>query len=225
MPPPELAGSLDAAFGTDGIFEELYRLAVKEIHPDQFQRRMALEARARRVREYSGQILPGLLQTEEYARTQFRIHDMRATPERIEELVIGRMHRQAILREKPMVDMGWVLDESVLRRPIGDQAVMRAQLARLISLTCTATTTVQVMPFSAGYHGLVGGTLTLLTLEDGTQVAYEEATSTGTLIEDQESCDRYHQSYDLLSACALSPSDSADFIRSAMEALPNEHDR
>ncbi|RLU99267.1 transcriptional regulator [Streptomyces griseocarneus] len=218
--PPDLPARLDAAFGTDGIFQELYRLAVKEIHPDQFQRRMELEAKARRVREVGAQIIPGLLQTEEYARAQFQIHDPGAKPERIDELVLARLHRQAILREKPGIDLGWILDESSFRRIYGSPTIMRAQLSRLLSLTCTSTTIVQVMPFVAGPHALLNGSLTLLTLADGTEVAFEEAINTGTLIEDQDSCGKYHRAYDLLSACALSPSDSADFIRSVMEALP-----
>lgn len=224
MPPPELPALLDAAFGTDGLFQDLYDLAVCEIHPDQFQRRMKLEARARRIREVGSQIVPGLLQTEDYARAQFRVHNRRAPQEHIEELVIDRMHRQAILRGKPDADMGWVLDEACLRRIYGSPAVMRTQLARLIDLTVTATTVLQVMPFEAGPHALLGGTLSLLTLDDGTEVVYEESINTGTLLEDQGSCDRYRQSYDLLTACALSPSASADFLRSVLEALPNEHD-
>lgn len=73
MPPPSLPPMLDAAFGTDGIFAELYRLASKEIHPDQFRRRMELEARSRLIEEYSGQIVPGLVQTEDYARALFEV--------------------------------------------------------------------------------------------------------------------------------------------------------
>ncbi|QTT73540.1 helix-turn-helix transcriptional regulator [Streptomyces mobaraensis NBRC 13819 = DSM 40847] len=219
MPPPELPALLDAAFGTDGIFQELYVLAVKELHPEPFKRRMALEARARRIREVAVQIVPGLLQTEQYAREQFKAHDLRATPERVEELVTARMHRQAILRGKPDADLGWILDEAVIRRGFGGPEVMREQLERLIALTCTPTTTLQVLPFSAGGYALMGGALTLLTLEDGEEVAFEEAITTGTMLEDQVSADRHRRSYDLLSACALSPGDSARFITSVMEDL------
>ncbi|MEV6671565.1 helix-turn-helix transcriptional regulator [Streptomyces sp. NPDC051162] len=220
MPDQDLPAKLDAAFGTDGIFVELYALAVKEIHPDQFQRLMSLEARAKRVRGLGAQIIPGLLQTKDYSRAQFQVHDPRATPERVDELIIGRMHRQAILRGKPNADLGWVLDEACLRRLYGTPDVARAQLERLAHLTYTPSTTIQVLPFSAGPHGLLNGALTLLTLEEGTEVAYEEAMTTGTLLEDQAACDQHRRAYDLLSARALSPEESADFIRSVMEALP-----
>ncbi|MBH1935769.1 helix-turn-helix transcriptional regulator [Streptomyces sp. AV19] len=220
MPDEELPAKLDAAFGTGEDFQELYVLMVKEIHPDQFKRLMAMEARAKRVRGLGAQIIPGLLQTEDYSRAQFQVHSPKAPPERIDELVIGRMHRQATLRRKPNADLAWVLDEACLRRLYGTPDVARAQLERLAQLTCTNSTTIQVLPFSAGPHGLLGGTLTLLTLEDGTEVAYEEAITTGTLLEDQASCDEYRRTYHQLSACALSPSDSADVIRSVMEAIP-----
>ncbi len=100
---------------------------------------------------------------------------------------------------------------------------MHAQLDRLAGLTLTSTTTLQILPFSHGGHGLVGGTLTLMTLRDGTQVAYEESISTGTLLEDVADFVTRNRAYDLLSASALSPTESSAFIRSVMEELPDEH--
>ncbi|PSJ29596.1 transcriptional regulator [Streptosporangium nondiastaticum] len=221
MPPPELPALLDAQFGTDGIFVELYQLARKEIHPDQFRRRMELEGQARLIQQYTGQIVPGLVQTEEYARALFEAYNPRATSDQIEELVTARLSRQALLREDPEPDISFILDEGVIRRSFGGPKTMRAQLDRLAGLTLTSTTTVQILPFSHGGHGLVGGTLTLLTLRDGTQVAYEESISTGTLLEDATDFVTRDRAYDLLSASALSPADSAAFIRSVMEALPD----
>jgi transcriptional regulator with XRE-family HTH domain len=220
MPPPSLPARLDAAFGTDGIFEELYRLASREIHPDQFRRHMELEARARLIEEYSPQIVPGSVQTEDYARAQFVTSSPKATRDEIEELVTARMSRQALLRADPPKDHSTILDEAVLRRSLGGPAVMRAQLAHLAELAHTPTTVVQVLPFEQGGHALVGGSLRLMTLENGARVAYEESISTGTLLEDIGIVAERQRAYDLLRACALSPRDSAAFIRSAMEALP-----
>ncbi|MET9734966.1 helix-turn-helix transcriptional regulator [Streptomyces sp. NPDC006458] len=224
MPPPELPAMLDAAFGTDGIFAELYGLARREIHPDQFRRRMELEAQACLIQEYAGQIVPGLVQTEEYARALFVAFDPRALPNAVEELVTARMSRQALLQATPPPDLALILDEAALRRSFGGPSVMRAQLARLVDLTLTPTSVVQVLPFSHGGHALVGGTLTLMTLDHGAQVAYEESISTGTLLEDRATVSARQRAYDLLRACALSPNDTATFIRSVMEALPDESD-
>lgn len=220
MPPPSLPSTLDVAFGTDGIFAELYLLASKEVHPDQFRRRMELEARARLVEEYSGQIVPGLVQTEDYARAQFVVSNPKASVDEIEELVTARMSRQALLWADPPPDHSLILDEAVLRRAFGGATVMRAQLRRLVELTLTPASVVQVLPFSHGGHALVGGSLVLMTLDKGTRVAYEEAITTGTLLEDMRSVADWQRAYDLLRACALSPDRSAAFIRSVMEELP-----
>lgn len=220
MPPPSLPGTLDAAFGTDGIFGELYKLASKEGHPDKYQRRMALESRARVIDEYCGQLVTGLMQTEDYAGALFQLYDPRRSPDQIEELWTARLSRQARLRADPQPDHSVILDEAVLRRPFGGPAVMRAQLARLIDLTLTPTSTVQVLPFEHGGHALAGGSLALFTLEDGTQVAWDEDFASGTLREDPESVSHRRRAYDRLRACALPPRDSAAFIRSVMEELP-----
>ncbi|MDX3851108.1 helix-turn-helix transcriptional regulator [Streptomyces sp. AK02-01A] len=220
MPPRELPAQLDAAFGTDGIFEELYGLARKEIHPDKYRRRMELEARARVIDEYAGHIVTGLLQTEEYARALFRVSNPRATPDEIEEKVTARLSRQALLTATPAPDLSVILDESALRRAVGGPVVMRDQLVRLIDLVDTPTTTLQMLPFAHGEHALLGGTLTLMTLDDKSSVAYEESSTTGTLLEDPERVGARRRAYDLMRAYALSPRDTGAFIRSVMEALP-----
>ncbi|MFD5033233.1 Scr1 family TA system antitoxin-like transcriptional regulator [Streptomyces sp. NPDC058220] len=221
MPPRELPAQLDAAFGTDGIFEELYGLARKEIHPDKYRRRMELEARARIIDHYAGQIVPGLVQTEDYARALFRVGNPRATADEIEEKVTARLSRQVLLVGPSASDVSIVLDEAVIRRSVGGPVVMRAQLARLVDLADTPTTTVQLLPFEHGEHALLGGgALELLTLDSGHPVAYEEGLTTGTLLEDAESVRTRRRDYDLMRAYALSPRDTAAFIRSTMEALP-----
>ncbi|MFW6723208.1 Scr1 family TA system antitoxin-like transcriptional regulator [Streptomyces sp. MAR4 CNY-716] len=220
MPPPDLPPRLDAAFGTDGIFQELYRIAAREIHPDQFKRLMELEARAQVFAEYSSQIVPGRLQTEDYARAQFRVANPWASEDRIEELVAARLSRQSVLASATLMDYSAVLDEAMLRRGFGGPAVMRAQLAHLAELTLTETTMVQVVPFAVGGHGLAGGTLVLMTMEDGARFAYEEGISTGTLMEDLESVVKRQRVYDLVRVSALPPNESAAFIRSVMEVLP-----
>ncbi|KUN97565.1 helix-turn-helix domain-containing protein [Streptomyces caeruleatus] len=220
MPPPSLPGTLDAAFGTDGIFEELYKLASRESHPDQFRRRMELEARARIIDEFSCQLVTGLMQTKDYAHALFQTYDPRRRPEKNEELWQARLSRQALLRADPAPDLSVILDEAVLRRSYGGPAVMRDQLAHLLDLTLTPTSTLQVLPFEHGGHALAGGSLALFTLEDGTQVAWDEGFSDGTLLEDPETVRHRRRAYDLLRASALSPRDSAAFIRSVMEELP-----
>lgn len=224
MIPPDLPARLDAAFGTSGgWFGKLYVLACKEFHPDQFRRMVELESRASLIQQYSGLIVPGLVQTEAYARAQFRVHNPRATLHDIDELVTARMSRQSLLAQNPAPDLYVLLDQAVLLHSYGGPAVMREQLARLADLACTSTTILQVLPFTHGGHPLAGGSLKLLTLDDGSRVAYEESITTGTLLEDAHVVKAHQRSYDLVRAYALSPSDSATLIRSTMEELPHEH--
>ncbi|MCQ8191038.1 helix-turn-helix domain-containing protein [Streptomyces rugosispiralis] len=219
MIPPELPAHLDAAFGTDGLFGKLYALARREVHPDKYRRRMELETRARAIACYAGQLVPGLLQTEDYARALFRVSNPKATVNEIEEKVAARMGRQALLRATPSPHLSVILDEASLRRPVGGAGVMRAQLARLMGLVDTPDSVIQVLPYEHGEHPLMGGTLDLLRLDDGTEVAYEESIDTGQLLEDTETVMARIQAYDLLRAYALSPTQTAAFIRSVMEEL------
>lgn len=222
IPPPDLSEKLDACFGTDGHFGRLYGVARHEVHTDKYKRRMELEARARCIEEYSGHVVPGLVQTEEYARAVFRVANPELGADDIEDKVSARMSRQQILKSAAPPYLSVILDEAVIRRPIGGPEVMHAQLAKLLPLADTPHNVVQVLPFAPGEHGLMGGSLTLLTSDD-TPVAYEEGMTTGHLIETTEGVRKRRRAYDLLRAYALSPRDTAAVIRSAMEALPHEH--
>lgn len=220
MIPPDLPAKLDAAFGTDGLFGRLYGLARKEVHPDRYRRRMDLEAQARVISEYAGHIVPGLVQTEGYARALFRVSNPQATQEEIEDKVSARLGRQALLRTDAPPELSVILDETVLRRAVGGPGVMREQLAALLPLVDAPSTVIQVLPFSHGEHALLGGSLTLLTLSKGQVAAYEESIATGHLLEDPEGVASRCRAYDRMRAHALSPKESRAFIRSTMEALP-----
>ncbi len=219
MIPPDLPARLDATFSTGGLFEKLYALAKNEVHPDRYRRRMELERRARVYEELAGHVVPGLAQTEEYARELFRLNSPNATAEEIEDKVLVRMGRKDLLRGEPAPFFGCILDEAVLRRPIAGPTVMRAQLAALLDLVDAPNSLIQVLPFTHGGHALLGGTLNLLTLDDGTEVAYEESIDTGTLLEDNESVTARRRAYDRLKAYALSPRETTALILEAMEAL------
>ncbi|MEU0124084.1 helix-turn-helix transcriptional regulator [Streptomyces albidoflavus] len=222
MIPLELPPRLDELFGLQGTFQELYAVARLELHPDQYKRRMELEGKAAAIREYAGQVVPGLLQTEDYARALFLIGDPHAAKEDINKLIRARMLRQREL-EASGKRLSVILDEAVLRRSYGGPAVMRAQLARLLRTPVSPRYILQVLPFSHGGHALAGGNLAIWTLPRGEMVAYEEAMIKGTLVDEKDEVEYRSRHYDLLAASALSPRDSADLIRSAMEDLPHEH--
>lgn len=217
MIPPDLPALLDTILEAGGSFTRLYALAKKEVHPDQFRRRMDLEDRTTLFQEYTGQIVSGLVQTRGYADAQFRMANPKATEEEVAELVTARMGRQERFGPGSSNDLSLVLDEAVIRRRFGSQAVMREQLEALERQTLTPNATIQVLPFSHGGHALMGGTLTLMVLDDGIRIAYEEAITTGTLIEERAEVEDRQRSYDLLRASALSPAESGEFLREVLK--------
>ncbi|AZQ34241.1 XRE family transcriptional regulator [Streptomyces cyaneochromogenes] len=216
MPPPDLPGRLDAAFGADRHFHGLYELAKREAHPDQYRRFMDFEAQAEVIENFGSQAVPGLLQTKEYAAALLSCQED-LTREQVEERVSARLSRQDRLNSAQPPLRWAIIDESVLRRKVGSAECMHKQLARLLEQVDTPDSMVQVMPFSAGPHSLMGGALTLLTLPKGSVMAYEEGIRVGHLYEDRDSVKKWRRQYEVLRANALPPAASAELIRDAME--------
>ncbi|MFG2098241.1 Scr1 family TA system antitoxin-like transcriptional regulator [Streptomyces sp. NPDC048612] len=215
MPPPELPATLDAAFGTEQYFHGLYELAKREAHPDQYRRFMDFEARAEVIEVYEPQAVPGLLQTREYARASLGCQDL--PQEQIDQRVNARMSRQERLHADSPPYRWAIIDEAVLRRETGSRECTYKQLARLLEQVDTPDSRVQVMPFSAGPYPLMGGALNLLTLPDGSTVAYEEGIEIAHLYESSEAVKNWRRRYEVLRANALSLAESAVLIRKAME--------
>ncbi|MER7999281.1 helix-turn-helix transcriptional regulator [Streptomyces sp. NPDC095613] len=216
MPPPDLPARLDAAFGTDQHFHGLYELAKREAHPDQYRRFMDFEARADIIEVYEPHVLPGLLQSKEYAHALLSCQE-ELTADQAQERVNARLSRQERLRSESPPLRWAIIDESALHRHVGDAKCMRKQLAWLLEQADTAKSKVQVMPLKAGPHPLMGGALNLLTLADGSTVAYEEGIETACLYEDWETVRKWRRRYEVLRANALSLPRSAELIRKAME--------
>ncbi|SDD56140.1 helix-turn-helix domain-containing protein [Streptomyces prasinopilosus] len=230
-PTLELARALDAVLGADDLLVELWPYVYREAFPDWSRRFMEYSERAEVIKQYAAHVVPGLLQTEDYARAVLSLDALLESDEQLEERVTARMGRQRRLSSPARPELCVVLDEAVLRRPIGDHAVMRKQLARLIDAAAERHITVQVLPFDQGGHEAMGGSLTVLTLPDGSETAYTEGADYGQLIEETTDVGRYKVIYDRLRAAALPPVMSLGMIRSAMEGnyrganLPSRSDR
>jgi transcriptional regulator with XRE-family HTH domain len=219
VPWPPLPAKLDAAFGTSGLFDGLWHVIEREQYPDRYVRFMELANQAVDICEYAGDMVPGLLQTEEYARALCRVWTPECGAADIEKRVATRMARQQRLEGEDAPYLWAVLDEAVLRRPVGGPAVMREQIGKLLSLVDTPHTKIQVLPFSHGEHPLMGVSLTLLSLPNRATVAYLEGLEDGQLIENRDAVRKRQRNYDVLRACALSPRDTAAFLESLMEGV------
>ncbi|MFE1455604.1 Scr1 family TA system antitoxin-like transcriptional regulator [Streptomyces sp. NPDC058735] len=216
-PTLELARALDAALGAEDLLVELWPYVYREAFPDWSRKFMEYSERAVAVREYAAHVVPGLLQTEDYARAVLSVGRTLGSKEQLEERVALRMGRQERLNGPERPELWVVLDEAVLRRMVGGHAVMRQQLARLLGDAAETHITVQVMPFDQGEHDVMGGSLTLLTMPDGSEIAYTEGAHHGQLIEDPDGVRDLALTYDRLRAAALPPLMSLDMIRSVME--------
>ncbi|MFG2809655.1 helix-turn-helix domain-containing protein [Streptomyces massasporeus] len=216
-PTLELARALDAALGAEDLLVELWPYVYREAFPDWSRKFMEYAERAVAVRQYAAHVVPGLLQREDYARAVLSLDALLDSEEQLEERLAARMGRQDRLSSPERPELWVVLDEAVLRRPIGGQAVMRKQLARLLDASVERRIAVQVLPFDQGGHEAMGGSLTILTLPDGSEMAYTEGADYGQLIEEPVNVGRYKVIYDRLRAAALPPVTSLDMIRSTME--------
>ncbi|WP_328384828.1 helix-turn-helix domain-containing protein [Streptomyces sp. NBC_00400] len=218
LPYDDLPAKLDACFGTGELFARLHALAKREPFPDKYCRVIGeIESKATTIKEYASATIPGLLQTRALAEESLRLGNPYASDAEIETLVQARIDRQALL-DKPKPPRCWfILDEAVLRRPVGEAGVMRRQMSALVEAGARAHLTIQVLPFAAGGHAEAGGSLMLYTLPHQPLRAYEEGSHSGTIIEDQNDVTIRRENYDLLRAMALSPRDSAAMIRVAME--------
>ncbi|WP_193512420.1 helix-turn-helix domain-containing protein [Streptomyces griseoloalbus] len=216
-PTLELARALDAALGADDLLVELWPYVYREAFPDWSRKFMEYSERAVAIHEYAAHVVPGLLQTRDYARAVLSVGLTLSGDEQLEERLAVRMTRQERLASPDRPDLWVVLDEAVLRRPIGGCGVMQAQLELLLCVAADHDVTVQVLPFDQGEHDAMGGSLTVLTLPDGSEVAYTEGAHYGQLIEDPAEVKRFTVTYDRLRANALPPLMSLDMIRSAME--------
>lgn len=196
-----LAQALDDALKADNLLVDLWPYVYRESFPDWSRRFIELSERAVIIREYAAHAVPGLLQTEAYARAVLRIGRSLTSTAQLEERLTLRMERQARLSAPDRPDLHVVLDESVLRRPVGGPTVMRAQLERLYR--ATEEHAVQLAPFESGEHPLMGGSLTLLTLPNGDEVAYTEGADYGQLIEDPTEVRTFIKTYDQIRALSL----------------------
>ncbi|MFD5511114.1 Scr1 family TA system antitoxin-like transcriptional regulator [Streptomyces sp. NPDC127051] len=213
----EFARQIDDILDTNGFFARNCGAAAKSKYPDHFAAAAEAEALAKAIREYAPLIIPGLLQTEAYARAVCRAYQPTATVETIEELVTNRLARAALLTD-PTTPLFWcVVDEAVLRRTVGGAAVMAEALRHIANLIRSHRIIVQVLPFSVGAHASTGGSVKLMAFEDAPPLAYSQGNGTGLLFDDPAEVNRHSLTYDLLTASALPPHESLALIESVAE--------
>jgi transcriptional regulator with XRE-family HTH domain len=183
-------------------------------HGDVADTFVSLEAAAASIRSYEALLVPGLLQTEEYARVIIRMVLPDLSADAIEKKVKLRMARQSHLLQDDPPELWAVLDEAVVRRPIGGRAIMRDQLHHLVLAAEQPTVTLQVLPFSVGEHTGIGGSFTVVSFPepDDPQVVYLEQTDSLLYLENAVDIGRYTLAFERLQAAAMDPADSSALL-------------
>jgi transcriptional regulator with XRE-family HTH domain len=171
-----------------------------EILPDWFEFYIGLEAAASRIRCYEVQFVPGLLQTEDYARAVIRSGFPAAAAADIERRVSLRMKRQQLLARDDGPKVWVVVDETALRRRIGGPGVMETQLDRLIELAAHPSVTLHVVPLSAGYHAAAAGAFSILRFAppELPDVVYLEQLTSALYLDKRRDVDYYSAVMDQL---------------------------
>lgn len=189
--------------------------AYTDIVPTWFDAYVGLEEAASEVRTYEVQFVPGLLQTADYARAVITLRY--SNPKEINSRVNLRMMRQAVLDRPDSPSLLVVLDEALLRRPVGGPSVMRAQLKHLIQMSQRPNMTIQVVPFKFGGHAAAGGSFSLLRFaeHDLPDVVYMEQLNSAQYLNKPDVVERYLAVFERLRSDALEPACSVE----ALEAL------
>ncbi|HET6356387.1 helix-turn-helix transcriptional regulator [Streptomyces sp.] len=185
-------------------------------HPDWFRDYARAEAEAVALHDYSNQAVPGLLQTEEYARAIFTQRRPLLDEETIEKRVADRLARQQIFERWPAPTFSYVLEEAVLQRPIGGRTVHEHQLRRLLRIGQLRTVELQVMPTDREEHPNMDGAFILLTPKGRQQVAYTEVQGYPRLITDPEEVRVVTERYGIIRSRALTPRESLALIEKTL---------
>ncbi|MGC5019635.1 helix-turn-helix domain-containing protein [Micromonospora sp. DT47] len=178
-----------------------------DVLPEWFEFYVGLEAEATTLRTYEAEAVPGLLQTEAYAREVFR---RTAGEEGLERKVAARLRRQEVLRRESPVELSVVLNEAVLRRPVGGPAVMADQLHHMTTAARSPNVTIQVLPFGAGGHPAMSAPYVILNFPDAADasVVYLDNLTMGLALEEAGHVRGYSLVHEELCRMALDPADS-----------------
>jgi hypothetical protein len=219
---PEVVQALDTHYGTPGLLLALWELAAGDHTQfrERYRRYMALEAEAVSLWHFAVSVLPGLLQTPGYAREVLAAGGLKG--KELEQQVEARMGRRELLEGEGAPPFRTILSEAVLRTPLRDVGEWRGQLEYVGEVAERTNVTMQVLPLSAGMHGLDSTALMFLRLAGARTVAYTENAHRGELIEAEAPIERLQRSYDAMRDLALPPAESRKFVRAILEEVPCE---
>lgn len=218
IPSKEDARRLDGALNTGNVLSSFLPGDDAAV-ADYFETARQLEQQATMIQEFALTLVPGILQTEGYARAVLRPNFPPRIEEECDRLVVTRLERAKILID-PVTPVVWaLLDEAVLRRPVGGAEIMAEQMMHIVHLTECERVRVHVLPLGLGYHPLLQGMLSLMSFEDQPPAAYGEGVLMGKLHDSPALVQRLQHTYTRALGDALPVKESIALLR----ATAKEH--
>ncbi|MEU3233622.1 helix-turn-helix transcriptional regulator [Nocardiopsis alba] len=203
----------DEALKAHGRLQNLWPGA-KRAQPWWLEEFVELEAKAQVIYEFQPQAIPGLLQSEDYARAVIGASFPPLMEEEAQSVFEDRMARQQLFNRVPTPLTLFIIDEGALRRRIGGAELMRKQLASIVDRAQQPRVQVQVLPFERGAHSAMNGPLVLLDMSHAESLVYAETPGAGQVITDAHVVGNCQQQFGHLRSLALSPDQSLEFITS-----------
>lgn len=202
-----LAEEIDAFLGSKGVLAvAVAKVPKREKFPLFAQDFIEYEQRSLAMESYQNQVVPGLLQTPEYARAVFSCLQPPLEEDVIEEKVANRMERQEVLkRTGPRVEFSSIIEESVLRRDTGGRECVRQQIRHLCEMAQLSHVMLQIMPMEQERHAGLDGPFVLLETDEYENVAYVEGQRVSFMIDDPDEVSVFRRKYGMLRSQALTP--------------------
>ncbi|MFI2711733.1 DUF5753 domain-containing protein [Micromonospora sp. NPDC018662] len=211
-PSQDFVARADAALEAGGLFGRLLVLVRADAAPPWLREWISVEREATLIRWFEPSLVPGLVQTEAYARAVLRGGRMLRESE-VEQRITSRMERQAILGRETPPEVVAVVDEAVLRRAVGEPAVMVEQFEHLLRVTEQPHVTVHVVPADAGMHAGLAGPFILARTPDGGEVAHLDNALRAHVTDRPDDVDNLRRRWESLRGEALPRRASRELIR------------
>jgi transcriptional regulator with XRE-family HTH domain len=212
IPPPKFIDQADEVLDGCGVLSAGKEEVARAQYPAFFRDAAKLEAEAVELHVYDTQLVNGLLQTEEYARAVFAMWQPLLDEALMEQRVAARLARQEIFARRPAPHLSFVIEEAVLLRPLGGEAVWRGQLEHLMLIAEKRNVVIQVMPLSRQEHAGLAGPFTLMEAKDGRRIAYTEVQGDSRVHTERHRVRELERTYGILRAQAHTPTESLALI-------------
>ncbi|MFJ9648750.1 helix-turn-helix domain-containing protein [Streptomyces sp. NPDC101206] len=216
IPRPEFLDKADEVLEAGGRIAAMKVDVEKARYPKKVRDLAKLEAQAVEIGAYDNVVVPGLLQVEEYTRSLYALRRPAFSEDDVERLATARLARQHVIRRDSAPLLTVVLEEAVLRRPVGGKMVLRRQLEHLLETGSLRHVEIQVMPTAVEEHAGLAGSLTVMRLRDGTTLGHNEVQLVSRLITEPKEVQILDMRYGMIRAQALTPRESLRFIEKVL---------